>query len=41
LKRVLTLTEEYIPLKEEFRKRKGQWICKATIKLMKQRGRAW
>ena len=41
-KRVLaTLTEEYIPLKEEFRKRKGQWISKATIKLMKQRGTAW
>ena len=28
-------------MKEEFRKRKGQWISKATIKLMKQRGTAW
>jgi len=38
---IKTLTEEHIPLKEEFRKRKGQWISKATIKLMKQRGAAW
>jgi len=36
-----TLTEEYIPMKEEFRIRKGQWITKAKIKLMKQLGTAW
>jgi len=41
-KRMLaTLTEEYIPMKEEFRIRKGQWISKAKIKLMKQLGTAW
>ena len=38
-----TLIEEYIPLKTEFRKRKGQslWISGATIKTMKQRSTAW
>jgi Reverse transcriptase (RNA-dependent DNA polymerase)/Endonuclease-reverse transcriptase len=38
---VLSLTEQYVPLKEEFKKRKGHWITNATIKVMKQRSRAW
>jgi hypothetical protein len=35
------LMSQHIPLKKEFKRKKGHWISKATIKLMKQRSKAW
>jgi len=35
------LMSQYIPLRNEFKKRKGHWISRTTIKLMKHRSAAW
>jgi len=36
-----SLSEEHIPLKLDYKKKKGHWLSKPTIKLMKQRSIAW
>jgi hypothetical protein len=38
---VLDLTAQYVPLKEDRRKRKGKWLSRGTIKKMKDRDKAW
>src|SRR5664279_3243905 len=38
---ILNLTNQYVPLKDDRRKKKGKWLSRSTIKKMKERDKAW